>query len=88
MRRARRIVAWTLAAVVLLAVGLVGAVLMICNTGGGRSLIERETAQLSSGRVHLTGLGGELPSSIDIARLELSDERGVWMTAERISLRW
>lgn len=88
MRRARRIVAWTLAAVVLLAVGLVGAVLTICNTGGGRSLIERETAQLSSGRVHLTGLGGRLPSSIDIARLELSDGRGVWMTAERISLRW
>lgn len=88
MRRARRIVAWTLAAVVLLAAGLVGAVLTICNTGRGRSLIERETAQLSSGRVHLTGLGGRLPSSIDIARLELSDGRGVWMTAERISLRW
>jgi translocation and assembly module TamB len=88
MRRARRIIAWSVAGVLLLAAVLVLAALTICNTSGGRSLIERETAQLSSGRVHLTGLGGRLPSSIDIARLELNDGRGVWLTAQRISVRW
>lgn len=88
MRRALRIGAWSLAGALLLAVLLVGAILVIGNTPSGRALIERETPQFTSGRVRIAGLGGAFPSAIDIARLELSDPHGVWMTAEHLSLRW
>ncbi|MGH8217172.1 MAG: translocation/assembly module TamB domain-containing protein [Steroidobacteraceae bacterium] len=88
MRRAVRIAAWSVAGLLLAAVLLVGAVLVIGNTSAGRALIERETARLTSDRVRLTGLGGTFPSDLEVARLELRDAQGVWMTAERVSLRW
>lgn len=88
MRRALRITAWSVAGLLLLVVLLIGAVLVLGNTSTGRALIERETAQLTSGRVRIAGFGGTFPSDIDIARLELRDARGVWMSAERVALRW
>ncbi|MGH8259101.1 MAG: hypothetical protein ACREUG_05375, partial [Steroidobacteraceae bacterium] len=88
MRRALHIAAWSLAGLVVLAILLVGAVLIIGNTSGGRALIERELAQLTSGRVRISGLGGTFPYAIDIGKLQLRDAEGVWMSAERISLRW
>ena len=88
MPRALRIAAWSLGGLLLLILILVTAVLIIGNTAGGRSLLESETAKLTSGRVRITGLGGTFPASLEIARLQLSDPKGVWMTAERISLHW
>jgi translocation and assembly module TamB len=88
MAKALRITAWTVAGALLLVVLLIAAVLVIGNTAGGRALIERETASLTSGRVRIQGFGGTFPGAIDLAKVELSDARGVWMTAERISLRW
>jgi translocation and assembly module TamB len=88
MRRALRITGWSLAGVLLLAVLLIAAVLIVGNTSSGRRLIERETAQLTSGRVRIYGLGGTFPSTIDIGRLELRDARGIWMTVERVSVHW
>ncbi len=88
MRRALRIGAWTLGAMWLLIVLLAGGVLVAGNTTGGRILIERTVARLAHDRMRLTGLSGSFPVAIDLARLQLSDDHGVWLTAEHISLRW
>ncbi len=88
MHRALRIAAWSLAGLVLVALLLAGVLIVIGNTAGGRSLLERETASLTSGRVRIAGLGGEFPSRIHIARLSISDAAGPWMTASGVSLRW
>ena len=88
MRRTLLIAIWSLAAVLLLAVLGVGALVTAAHTRAGRRLLERETAQLTSGRIRIEGLGGRFPARIDIARLQLSDPQGVWLSAARISLRW
>jgi translocation and assembly module TamB len=88
MSRALRILAWTAGTLLGLLIVLVGAVLVTGNTDSGRRLIERLTAQLSSGQARIAGLSGSFPSAIDLRELRLSDERGVWLTAEGISLRW
>ena len=83
-----RATAWSLGG--LLGLVLLGIVTLVVigNTGGGRRLLESETAKLTSGRVRIAGLGGSLPADIEIASLELSDPKGVWMTAKGISLHW
>ncbi len=88
MRRAARIAGLSLAGLLLLVLLSIGALIVAGNTRAGRGLLERETARLTSGRVRIAGLGGRFPSRIEIARLQLSDTHGVWMRAERISLRW
>ena len=88
MRRAARILAWTAGGVVLLAAVVLGAVLTITNSAAGRGLIEQWVPRLTAGAVRLSGLGGTFPAAIDLGRLEISDERGVWLTAEGIGLRW
>jgi len=88
MPRAARIAAWSLAGLLLLILILVAAVMVVGNTAGGRRLLESETAKLTSGRVRISGLSGSFPAAIDLASLQLSDPKGVWMTAERVSLRW
>jgi len=88
MARALRILAWTAGTLLGFLIVLVGAVIVTGNTDSGRRLIERLTAQLSSGQAQIAGLGGSFPSAIDLRELRLSDERGLWLTAEGISLRW
>lgn len=88
MKRTLRVTAWIVGSVLLLIVLLVAAVLTVGNTASGRHLIERQAAALTEGRVRFSGLSGSFPSAIDIAQLRLSDERGVWLSAERASLRW
>ena len=88
MRRLLRIAAWTLGSVVLLGAILIATVLIVGNTARGRAFIEQGTAALTHGHVRLTGLSGSFPAAIDLAQLQLSDEHGVWLTAERATLRW
>ncbi|MGH8319367.1 MAG: translocation/assembly module TamB domain-containing protein [Steroidobacteraceae bacterium] len=88
MPRAARIAAWSLGGLLLLIVIVIAAVIIIGNTAGGRRLLENETAKLTSGRVRIAGLGGTFPASIDVASLWLSDPKGVWLTAKRVSLHW
>jgi translocation and assembly module TamB len=88
MRRAWRIGAWTLGTVLTLVVALVAAVLIAGNTGRGRALIERATAQLSGGHVRIAGLAGGFPAEIDVQQLQLADTHGVWLTAQGVSLHW
>jgi translocation and assembly module TamB len=88
MRRALRIVGWTVGAVLLLLMLLVSAVLILGNTSYGRSLIERETASLSNGQVRLTGLSGSFPQALQLEELQLSDAGGMWLRAQHVSLHW
>jgi autotransporter translocation and assembly factor TamB len=88
MRRALKISAWTLGSLLLLVVILVGALPIVGNTESGRALIVRTTARLTDGQVQLSGIKGSFPAALDLDRLQLSDDRGVWLNAEHISLRW
>ena len=88
MRRAWRIGAWTLGVVLMVLVALSALMLIAGNTVRGRALIERAAARLSDGHVRLAGLSGSFPAAIDLSQLQLADARGVWLSAERISLRW
>jgi translocation and assembly module TamB len=80
--------AWFAGSVLALVLLLTGALLAVGNTGYGRALIETITARLTSDRVRLTGLGGSFPAALDLAALELRDDRGVWLTAEHLSIHW
>jgi translocation and assembly module TamB len=88
MRRALKISAWAIAGLALTALFLSGAVFIAGNTGSGRAMIERLTARLTSGHVSLTGLSGSFPRRLFLERLQISDDRGVWLTAEKVSLEW
>ncbi|MFL6602955.1 MAG: translocation/assembly module TamB domain-containing protein [Steroidobacteraceae bacterium] len=73
---------------VALIVLLLGTLLIVGNTESGRALIVRVTAQLTKGHVKLAGIHGSFPAALDLDRLELSDDAGVWLFAEHIALRW
>src|ERR1035438_807710 len=88
MRRPLIKFAWAVGALLALIAALAGAVLIGGNTNTGRGLIERLTYRLSAGHVQLSGLQGAFPAHMSLAELRLSDERGVWLTAERLSVRW
>jgi len=88
MRRAFKISAWVAGAVALLVV-LLGFFLFIAgNTEPGRAMIEKLTHRLTSGQVSLVGLSGSFPQRMEVQHFELSDERGVWLTADRVMLDW
>ena len=88
MRRMLKISAWVVGALALLCL-TIGAVLYIAgNTDRGRAMIEKLTYALTSGNVSLSGLAGSFPRQLTLDRLELRDERGVWLTAEKVTLTW
>lgn len=88
MRRSVKIAVWTLGAVALLLLLLVGALFVIGNTDTGRHQIEKLVARLTAGNVLLTGLAGSFPSHLYLEQLQLKDNTGVWLTAKRIQLDW
>jgi translocation and assembly module TamB len=88
MRRTLRICAWALGGTLSLAVLLVGAVYIAGNTDRGRVMIENLTRHLTAGQVSLSGLAGSFPHELTLERLELSDARGVWLTAEKVTVSW
>ena len=88
MRRALKISAWTLGSLLALLLVLVGALLIIGNTESGRAFIVRTTNRLTDGHVQLAGIKGSFPAALDLDKLQLSDDQGVWLDAEHISLRW
>jgi len=67
---------------------MVGALLIVPNTDGGRAFIVRQTAALTDGQVRLAGIHGTFPAALDLDRLELRDSQGLWLWAEHLSLRW
>jgi len=88
MRRTFKFIGAALGGLLLLILAVGGALVITGNTGPGRAMIERMTSRLTDGRVKLTGLGGSFPAQLTLEKLQLSDDRGVWLTAEKVSLRW
>jgi len=88
MRRSIKVSAWVLGGLALLVVSLGGALLMLGNTDTGRAAIEKLTDRWTDGRVRVSGLTGSFPSHLRIEKLELRDDLGLWLTAERIVLDW
>ncbi len=79
---------WVIGFATAIALLLAAAVLVAVNTGPGRTLIERATYRLTAGQVRMSGLGGAFPAHVTLARLQLVDNRGVWLTAEQIAVHW
>jgi translocation and assembly module TamB len=88
MRRPLKIVAWVLGGLALTVFLLIGTLFTVGNTDAGRSAIERLTDRLTSGQVKLSGLKGSFPRHLLLDKLELSDARGIWLTARGIVLDW
>src|SRR5580698_9620651 len=88
MRRALKISAWIAGSAAVLALLLIGALFIAGNTDRGRVMIEKLTHGLTSGQVSLSGLAGSFPKHLTLEHLELRDDRGVWLTADRVTLDW
>jgi translocation and assembly module TamB len=88
MRRPAKLALWSLGAVLLLLALAVGVVLIGGNTATGRLAIAALTKHLTGGTVQLSGLSGSFPSHLRLERLQLLDDRGVWLSADQISVDW
>jgi translocation and assembly module TamB len=88
MRRPAKIALWSLVSVLLLLLLVIGAVLIGGNTDAGRAEIEKLTQQLTGGMVQLSGLAGRFPTQLTVEHLALTDDRGVWLSADHIAVSW
>ena len=80
--------AWVIGFATAMAAMLAAALLVAGNSGPGRTLIERATYRLTAGQVRMSGLGGTFPAHLTLARLQLIDNRGIWLWAEQIAVHW
>jgi translocation and assembly module TamB len=88
MRRAARIASLVTGAIVALPVLLVMAVVGVANLDSGRRLIEQMTPALTGDTVRINGIGGRFPDALRVARIELRDQRGPWLTVSDAALDW
>jgi translocation and assembly module TamB len=91
MRHAAQAAKWAgtvLGGVVLLVALLLAGVVGGSATRPGRAALERLGTALSGGTVHVAGLSGWLFGTSRIARLEVSDAHGPWLTIDGLSLDW
>src|ERR1700733_5042343 len=88
MARKYRMLIGAAAVLLSLPILLCAALLVLANTDRGRRAIEHYTEQLSGGQVLLQGLAGRFPDQLRLARLELRDPQGLWLTAEQVQLNW
>ncbi len=88
MKRALRILGWTIGGLLGLVVLLVAVALGVPNTDFGRRLIAREAGPLTGGMVTLSGLSGRFPDRLRVARVEVRDKAGVWLTLDQLALDW
>jgi translocation and assembly module TamB len=88
MRRPAKIALWSIGVLALLLLLVLGGLLIGGNTDPGRKAIESLTKRLTGGTVELSGLAGSFPSHLRLEHLQLSDDRGVWLSADRIVLDW
>ncbi|MBV1837655.1 translocation/assembly module TamB domain-containing protein [Acetobacter estunensis] len=65
-----------------------GVVLVGANVDPGRHFIERQVASLTGNTVVVNGLSGRFPDALHIARIELRDTKGTWLTLENLTLDW
>jgi translocation and assembly module TamB len=85
-------IGWTIlaivavAALIALGVGRYGAV-----TPQGRMFVEARASGLKLGRIgklHIEGVGGDIWRDFSVRRLTISDEKGVWLQADSLRVRW
>ena len=88
MRRWQKRTAWSMGGLLALLLLVIGALLVIGNTDSGRNFIIRMTSRLTQGHVQIAGIHGSFPASLQLDRLQLADDDGIWLFAEHISLRW
>jgi translocation and assembly module TamB len=80
----RRAIKYGLAAVAILALGL----LLLFYTPYGLSLVGRLAAPLTGNQVRVESLGGLFPNRLHAARLEVADANGVWLRVDNAALEW
>jgi translocation and assembly module TamB len=88
MRRGYRIALWVAGVLLGLPLCLSLALYLAGNSASGRAWLEQATARWSSGRVSVSGLAGPLPGQLQLKRLEVRDDTGLWLTADEVQLRW
>ena len=84
MRRAIRWLSIGVAVLLALPLLLIG----FLNTEPGRRVAESAVQKFSGGMVALSGLSGRFPDELRVARLEVRDTQGAWLTAEDVTLDW
>ena len=88
MRRPAKVALWSIATLLLLLLLVIGVVLIGGNTDAGRAAIEKLTLRLTGGMVQLEGLAGHFPTHLSVEHLALTDDRGVWLTADHVAVAW
>jgi translocation and assembly module TamB len=67
---------------------LVVALGLLFYTAAGLSLVARLAGSLSGGTVRITALGGVFPNHLTAARIEVADQKGVWLRVTDARLDW
>jgi len=88
MRRALRIAAIGTGIAVLATAGLFALVLVAANTTIGARLVEQVVLRMTHGEIAVEGLSGPLLDAPRIARVELRDPHGTWLSADNIRVQW
>lgn len=87
MRWLKRILLGLLAVLVLLLVLAAGLVVAL-NSEVGRQFAVREINKYGADYIHLSGLGGHFPADIKLARFEVMDPKGAWLSGQQVELKW
>jgi translocation and assembly module TamB len=83
-----------LIAILALGLSLIGAALLVrygAVTPQGRMFVEARTNGLKLGRIgrlRLEGVEGDIWRNFSVRRLTISDEKGVWLEADRLMVTW
>ena len=77
-----------LSGILLLLVFLVGGLFVAANTDAGRAFMAREITTLTGGQVRISGISGHFPDDLNIARIELTDPKGIWLGIDELALAW
>lgn len=84
MKRKAAIIAGLLA----LPLVLVALAVSTANTPWGREQLSCWVAGATEGRVRLAGLEGRFPDALRVDHVEVSDENGIWLTLDDLTLDW
>ncbi len=87
----RRILKWAVRiGLVLVAIPVLAIAIIVAaaNINPGRRLIESETASLTGGMVRIDGLAGRFPDALRVARIQISDAKGPYVTVSGVTLDW
>jgi len=76
------------AALIALPLLAVAVVLIVANTGPGRSLIQNETLSLTGGMVRIQDLAGRFPDALRVGQIQVSDAKGAYVTLQDLVLDW